>query len=60
MVTVFYKANGSIVNEIDEDLLRQIDYEDLLWIDLVNPTEKQSETVEDFFGISLQTRQQAE
>ncbi len=60
MITFFYKAGGIIVNEIDEDLLAKVDYEDLLWVDLYNPSEKESETVEEFFSISLQTRQQAE
>ncbi len=60
MITIFYKAGGRIVNEIDEDMLGQIDYEDLLWVDLLRATEEQSERIEKFFGISLQTRQQAE
>ncbi len=60
MITIFYKTDGGIVNEIDEDMLAQIDYEDLLWVDLVQATQAQSERVESFFGMSLQTRQQAE
>lgn len=60
MITIFYKTGGGIVNEIDEDMLAQIDYEDLLWVDLAKATPEQNERVEGFFGISLQTRQQAE
>lgn len=60
MITIFYKAGGSIVNEIDEDMLQQIDYEDLLWVDLVNPSPEQSRKIESFFNVNLQTRQQAE
>lgn len=60
MITIFYKVQGDIVNEIDEDLLDSIAYNDLLWIDLVDPSPEQKEKVEQFFDISLQTRQQAE
>lgn len=60
MITIFYKAGGSIVNDIDEALLDQINYEDLLWVDLVRPTEAESDRIEEFFNVSLQTRQQAE
>lgn len=60
MITIFYKAGGSIVNEIDEDMLQHIDYEDLLWVDLVNASAEQNQKIESFFNVNLQTRQQAE
>lgn len=60
MITIFYKLENDIVYEVDEDLLDTIAYEDLLWIDLVDPTHDQREKVEQFFDINLQTRQQLE
>ena len=60
MVTIFYKSQDSIVSEVDEEILSQLDYEDILWVDLVEGTEHEIERVEEFFGVYLQTRQQAE
>lgn len=60
MITIFYKVEDDIVYEVDEDLLDSIAYTDLLWVDLVDPTQDQREKVEQFFDINLQTRQQLE
>lgn len=60
MVAIFYKAFNKIVHEIDVNRLKDIDYEDLLWIDLAFPSPEEKQAVEEFFDISLQTRQQAE
>ena len=60
MIAIFYKAFNKIVHEIDAERLAEIDYEDLLWIDLANPTDDEREAVEIFFNINLQTRQQVE
>lgn len=60
MIAIFYKAFNKIVHEIDVNRLNEIDYEDLLWVDLAFPTPDEKKTVEDFFEINLQTRQQAE
>lgn len=60
MITIFYKLGDDIVYEVDEDLLDTIAYSDLLWVDLVDATHDQREKVEQFFDISLQTRQQTE
>ena len=60
MITIFYKSHDSIVSEVDEEILKQIDYEDLLWVDLMDATEHENGRVEEFFGVNIQTRQQAE
>lgn len=60
MITIFYRAGDTIVNEIDEDLLPSLAHENLLWVDLVDPTFEQRDIVESYFNISLQTRQQVE
>ena len=60
MIAIFYKAFNKIVHEIDVKRLAEIDYEDLLWIDLASPLPEEKQAVEDFFSIKLQTRQQSE
>ncbi|MGD9976944.1 MAG: magnesium/cobalt transporter CorA [Bacteroidales bacterium] len=60
MIAIFYKAFNKVVHEIDVDRLAEIDYEDLLWIDLATPTDDEREAVEIYFNINLQTRQQTE
>ncbi|MBN1990203.1 MAG: magnesium/cobalt transporter CorA [Bacteroidales bacterium] len=60
MIAIFYKAFNKIVHEIDVKRLAEIDYEDLLWIDLASPLPTEKQAVEDFFSIKLQTRQQSE
>jgi len=60
MIAIFYKAFNKIVHEIDVNRLGEIDYEDLLWVDLAFPTPDEKKSVEDFFEVNLQTRQQAE
>ncbi|HOP05547.1 MAG TPA: magnesium/cobalt transporter CorA [Tenuifilaceae bacterium] len=60
MIAIFYKAYNKIVHEIDVNRLNEIDYEDLLWVDLAFPSPDEKQMVEDFFEVNLQTRQQAE
>ncbi|MHC1705247.1 MAG: magnesium/cobalt transporter CorA [Tenuifilaceae bacterium] len=60
MIAIFHKAINRIVHEIEISRLSEIDYEDLLWVDLVSPTSEEKEIVETFFNVNLQTRQQAE
>lgn len=60
MIAIFYKAFNKIVHEIDVKRLAEIDYEDLLWIDLASPLPEEKQAVEEFFSIKLQTRQQSE
>lgn len=60
MIAIFYKAFNRIAHEIEVNRLSEIDYEDLLWVDLVSPTPEEKKVVETFFSINLQTRQQAE
>lgn len=60
MITIFYRAADQIVSEIDEQLLETIPLDDILWVDLVNPSFEEKDQVETFFDINLQTREQVE
>lgn len=60
MIAIFHKAFNKIVHEIEMKRLAELDYEDLLWVDLAFPTVEEKQYVESFFNINLQTRQQVE
>ena len=60
MIAIFHKAFNKINHEIELQRLTELDYEDLLWVDLAFPTAEEKQFVETFFNINLQTRQQVE
>ncbi len=60
MIAIFHKAFNKINHEIEMHRLAELDYEDLLWVDLAFPTADEKQYVETFFNINLQTRQQVE
>ena len=49
-----------IIRNADTKLFDELGYDDILWIDLLNPTIKEQKAVEGFMEISLQTKQQVE
>ena len=60
MITIYLKQYNKIVRNADIHLFDDLGYDDILWIDLLNPTIKEQKAVENFMEINLQTRQQAE
>lgn len=60
MITIYLKQYNKIVRNADVKLLDDLGYEDILWIDLVDPTIKEQRAVENYLDINLQTRQQVE
>ncbi len=60
MITLYLKQYNKIIRNADTKLLDDLGYDDILWIDLLNPTIKEQKAVENFMEISLQTRQQIE
>lgn len=60
MITIYLKQYNKIVRNADLHLFDDLGYDDILWIDLLNPTIKEQKAVENFMEINLQTRQQAE
>ncbi len=60
MITIYLKQYNKIIRNADTKLFDELGYDDILWIDLLNPTIKEQKAVEGFMEISLQTKQQVE
>lgn len=60
MITIHYKKDRQIIRNFNPENLKELNKDDLLWIDLDSPTAKERKAVEDFIGIKLLTRAQAE
>jgi magnesium transporter len=54
------KQYNKIIRNADPKLFDEFGFDDILWIDLLNPTIKEQKAVENFMEISLQTKQQVE
>ncbi len=60
MITIYLKQYNKIIRNADPALFDDLGYDDILWIDMLQPTIKEQKAVENFMEISLQTRQQVE
>ncbi|MBP5332890.1 MAG: magnesium and cobalt transport protein CorA, partial [Bacteroidales bacterium] len=60
MLSIFYKENGKILISQSENVFRTLKLEDVVWIDLVQPTGAEKRLVEGFLGTEIQSRAQAE
>ena len=60
MLTIYLKQYNKIIRNAEPELLDNLGYDDILWLDLLSPTIKEQKAVENFMEESLQTRQQVE
>lgn len=60
MVQIFYKQDRRIVPSEDILLLKDLGFDDVLWIDLYSPTGEEKREVEEFLETTIQSRAQAE
>lgn len=60
MIGFFYKSNDQIATSDNTDTLKNLQREDVLWIDLFDPTGEEKRSVEHFLNTNLQSRAQAE
>lgn len=60
MLTLYLKSYNKIVRNADIKLFDDLGYDDLLWIDMLEPTIKEKRAVEEFMELSFQTQQQIE
>jgi len=60
MIVIYLKSLNKVIRNPDFKLFDELQYDDILWIDLVSPTTKERKVVESSMEINLQTRQQAE
>ena len=56
MLSIFYKENGKILLSQSEKDFLKIQLEDVVWIDLVQPTGDEKRAVESFMGTEIQSR----
>ena len=60
MFSVFYKETGRILLSQDTNFLRGLTLENVVWIDLIQPSGDEKRIVEAFLGTEIQSRAQAE
>lgn len=60
MVTIFVRGDNKIIQETELDLLDELGFDDIIWIDMTNPSLKEKKAIENFLHVNLATRQQAE
>ncbi len=60
MITIYLKQYNKIIRNADSELFDDLGFDDILWVDMVQPTIKEQKAVENFMEISLQTKQQVE
>lgn len=60
MMKIFYRRGSEILLTQAETELAAISKENVLWIDLLQPTGEQKRMVESFLGIEIQSRDEAE
>ena len=60
MITIYLKQYNKIIRNADTRLFDELGYDDILWIDMMEPTIKEQRAVENFIEINLQSRQQVE
>ena len=56
MITIYLKQYNKIIRNADPKLFDELGYDDILWIDLLNPTIKEQKAVEGFMEISRHTK----
>ncbi len=59
-MNIFYRENGKIFVSQSEKDFAQLELENTVWIDLVDPTGEEKRAVETFLGTEIQSRAQAE
>jgi magnesium transporter len=60
MLNIFYRENGMIGVSQSEKVFSTIKVEDVVWIDLIDPSGSEKRAVETFLGTEIQSRAQAE
>ncbi|MBR5855998.1 MAG: magnesium and cobalt transport protein CorA [Bacteroidales bacterium] len=60
MIEIFYKSKGQVLPSNEMALLNDLGWDDVLWIDLFEPTGEEKRSVEEFLETTLQSRAQAE
>ena len=60
MLSIFYRDNGKILVKSGGKGLQALSLQDVVWIDLIDPTGEEKRAVESFLGTEIMSRAQAE
>ena len=60
MVKIFYRSGAEIISSQSETELSAIGRENVIWIDMLQPTGEQKRLVEQYLGTEIQSRAEAE
>jgi magnesium transporter len=60
MFSIYYKIQNDVTQSADIKILQKLQYENIIWIDLNDPTGDEKREVEIFLGTEIQSRAQAE
>lgn len=60
MIAIFFRNDGKLVVSQSETELSNLNRDDVLWIDILAPTSEEKHSVDDFLGVEIQSRAQAE
>ena len=60
MIEIFYRKDGQMMVSQSETDFATINYNDVIWIDLLTPSGEEKRAVEHFLGTTIQNRAQAE
>ncbi len=60
MLRIYYKKNTRLAKESDVEVLKEIPIEDMVWIDLQNPTPEEKTTIETHFDIKYSSEEESQ
>ncbi|MBO8455778.1 MAG: LPXTG cell wall anchor domain-containing protein [Bacteroidetes bacterium] len=60
MIEIFYKSNGQMQMSQSEEVFKNLNVQDVVWIDLFAPTGDEKRAAEAFVGTTIQSRATAE
>lgn len=60
MLTIYLKSYNKIIRNAEVKLFDDLGYDDILWIDMFDPSVKEKRAVEEFMEINFQTEEQIE
>jgi magnesium transporter len=60
MLRIYYKKNTRLAKESDVETLREIPMEDMVWVDLQNPTAEEKITIETYFDIKYSSEEESQ
>lgn len=60
MIEIFYKSNGQMQMSQSEEVFKDLNVQDVVWIDLFAPTGDEKRAAEAFVGTTIQSRATAE